>query len=170
VVAIGEIGLDFYRNLSPPDVQREAFERQLALAAEHHLPVVVHDRDAHAAVTDALLTWTSRGRAEGARGMLHAFSGDAEMSRRLVDAGFLISFALPVTFRSAAGPRAAAAVLAPGSFLVETDAPYLGPDSAGRNEPMTVLRVAAALAQLRGTTLDEVASGVNAAYRRLRGG
>jgi TatD DNase family protein len=166
VAAIGEIGLDFHRNLSPPDVQREAFARQLDLAARHRLPVVVHDREAHDAVTDALLPWAT---VTGATGMLHAFSGDAEMAVRLAAAGFVISFALPVAFRSAAGPRAAAAALDAGTFVVETDAPYLGPDRDARNEPTTVLRVTHELARIRGTSAEDLVDGVHEAYRRLIG-
>ena len=160
--AVGEIGLDYHRNLSPPDVQREAFDRQLSLAATRDLPVLVHDRDAHEDVTATLLAW-------GGPGALHAFSGDAEMARRLTDAGFAVSFALPVAFRSAVGPRAAATALAAGTFLVETDAPYLGPDSARRNEPTTVMRVVAELGRLRGVEPGTLVSPVRGAYDRLIG-
>ncbi len=164
--AIGEIGLDFFRNLSPADVQREAFERQLGIAATHRLPVVVHDRDAHAEVTSTLAAWAPRsGRAKP--GILHAFSGDEPMARRLSGAGFLISFALPVAFGSAVGPRAAATAADAGSFLVETDAPYLGPDAERRNEPTTALRVAAELARLRSVTPEDIADGVGRAYRSV---
>jgi TatD DNase family protein len=102
--------------------------------------------------------------------MLHAFSGDAAMAERLSAAGFLISFALPVAFRSAVGPRAAAAATDTGSLLVETDAPYLGPASDRRNEPSTVLRVAAEVARLRGDTPRAVAAGARDALSRLLGG
>lgn len=166
--AVGEIGLDYFRNLSPQGIQRDAFERQLAIAAAHHLPVVVHDREAHVDVTSALMAW--RGRPSGRRrGVLHAFSGTERMAVRLSGAGFLVSFALPVTFRSAAGPRAAAAVLPIGRFLVETDAPYLGADRDRRNEPTTALRVLAELARLRGTTPEELVEPVADAYRRMVG-
>ncbi len=169
VVAVGEIGLDFFRNLSPPDVQRAAFERQLALAATVGKPVLVHDRDAHDEITSRLLDWRGPGR--HVRGVLHAFSGDAAMAMRLVSAGFLVSFALPVAFKSAIGPRAAAPVLPDGAYLTETDSPWLAPGGAGqRNEPTTVLRVVAELARLRGTTPEEVAQAVRAAYDRLLGG
>lgn len=160
--AVGEIGLDYHRNLSPPDAQREALARQLTLAAARDLPVLVHDRDAHADVTATLIAW-------GGRGALHAFSGDAEMARRLTDAGFVVSFALPVAFGSAAGPRAAAAMLPEGTFLVETDAPYLGPDSARRNEPTTVLRVVAELGRLRGVDPSMIVAPIRGAYERLFG-
>jgi TatD DNase family protein len=160
--AVGEIGLDFYRKLSPPEVQREALERQLALASARDLPVLVHDRDAHEATEAALL-------ARRGRGVLHAFSGGAEMARRLVEGGFIVSFALPVAFGSAAGPRAAAAALPEGAFLVETDAPYLGPDAAGRNEPTTALRVIAELGRLRGVDPGALVAPIRAAYERVFG-
>jgi TatD DNase family protein len=169
VVAVGEIGLDFFRNLSPPDVQRAAFQRQLELAARVGKPVLVHDREAHAEIAEALLAWD--GPARPVRGVLHAFSGDAAMAERVVAAGFLVSFALPLAFRSAAGPRTAAAAIPDGSFLVETDAPWLAPGGASeRNEPTTALRVAAELARLRSTTPETVATAVREAYGRLLGG
>ena len=158
--AVGEIGLDYFRNLSPPEVQREAFERQLAMAARNGLPALVHDRDAHEGVTSTLLAW-------GGRGVLHAFSGDASMARSLTAAGFVVSFALPVTFGSAAGPRAAANALVEGTFLVETDAPYLGPNATRRNEPTTVLRVVAELARLRGVDAATLVAPIRGAYEGL---
>jgi TatD DNase family protein len=170
VVAIGEIGLDFFRNLSPPDVQRSAFQRQLDLAATVGKPVLVHDRDAHDEIASTLLAWAGPG-GDRPRGVLHAFSGDAAMAIRLVDAGFLVSFALPLAFRSAAGPRAAAAQLPEGSFLVETDAPWLAPGGAEqRNEPTTALRVVAELARLRDADPAAIVASVRAAYERLLGG
>jgi TatD DNase family protein len=166
--AVGEIGLDHFRNLSPPAAQRDVFERQLALAAERGLPVLVHHRDAHAEVTDALLAWAGRA-GQPARGVLHAFSGDADMAARLTGAGFLVSFALPVAFRSAAGPREAATALPAGSFLVETDSPYLGPDREALNEPTTALRVVAELARLRGEAAEDLVAPMRGAYRSLVG-
>lgn len=165
-VAVGEIGLDYHRNLSPPDVQRDAFARQLQLAAERNLPVLVHCRDAHLDVTAALLAWRGRPGSD-ARGALHAFSGDAAMATALGAAGFLISFALPVAFRSASGPREAAAQLPETALLVETDSPYLGPDRERRNEPPTALRVAAELAALRSSTPESIAAAVRDAFERL---
>jgi TatD DNase family protein len=92
------------------------------------------------------------------------------MAARLTDAGFLVSFALPLAFRSAAGPRAAAPTLPAGSFLVETDAPYLGPDRDARNEPTTALRVAAELGRLRSEEPAAIARSVGEAYGRLLAG
>jgi TatD DNase family protein len=163
--AVGEIGLDFYRNLSEPDVQRDAFARQLELARRTRKPVLVHDRDAHHEISAGLLEW--RAAAGGTQGLaapdgppagvLHCFSGDAGMATTLAGRGFLVSFALPVSFRSAQEPRAAAAEVPDGALLVETDAPWLGPGPDRRNEPTTVLRVAAELARLRGTSPEAVA-------------
>lgn len=166
VRAIGEIGLDFFRNLSPPEAQREALHRQLSLAAGLGLPVLVHDRDAHEEVAEALLAWDGRGGSMH-RGVLHAFSGDAAMAQRLSAAGFLISFALPVAFRSATGPRDAAATLDPGRFLVETDSPYLGPDRDRRNEPTTSLRVVGELARIRGVAAPELVMPIRGAHNAL---
>jgi TatD DNase family protein len=167
VVAVGEIGLDFFRNLSPPDLQRRAFGHQLELAAAAGLPVIVHDREAHGEVRAALLGGPAPP-GDRPRGVLHAFSGDAAMALELTGAGYLVSFALPVTFRSASGPRAAAAAVGEGTFLVETDAPWLAPGGAGqRNEPTTAVRVALELARLRGLRPDEVATQARSAYERL---
>ena len=169
VVAVGEIGLDFHRNLSPRLAQQAALALQLEIAAEAGQPVLVHDRDAHDEVRRALLAWSGPGGRE-LRGVLHCFSGDAALALDLAAAGYLVSFALPVAFSSARGPRAAAAALPEGSYLVETDSPWLAPGGAGaRNEPTTALRVAAELARLRGTTPGAVVAASAAAYRRLLG-
>jgi TatD DNase family protein len=167
VVAVGEIGLDFHRDLSPREAQRAALDRQLAIAAAVGKPVLVHDREAHDEVRTALLAWQGPG--EGAlRGVLHCFSGDAALAQDLAAGGYLISFALPVTFSSARGPRAAAAALADGTYLVETDSPWLAPGGGlQRNEPTTALRVAAELARLRATSPEAIAREVAAAYQRL---
>ena len=165
-VAVGEIGLDFFRNLSPRDAQLAGLARQLDLAARLALPVIVHDRDAHAEVREALLAWPGPiGRRHS--GVLHCFTGDRALAETLARAGYLISFALPVSFSSARGQREAAAWLPDGSFLVETDSPWLGAGRETRNEPTTVLRVIAELARLRGVEPDAVARDAAAAYREL---
>ncbi len=165
VIAVGEIGLDFYRNLSPPDVQRDALARQLDLAARVRKPVLVHDREAHAEVTGALVDHATHGAA--VPGILHAFSGDAAMAAALVGAGYLISFALPVSFPKNTGPRDAAAAIPPTNLLVETDSPYLGVSKDERNEPTTVLRTAAVIARLRGEEPEDVGAATRGAYQRL---
>jgi TatD DNase family protein len=168
VVAVGEIGLDFHRDLSPREAQQEALDRQLAMAARVGKPVLVHDRDAHDEVRAALLAWSGPG--DGLRGVLHCFSGDAALAGDLAAGGYLISFALPVSFSSARGPRAAAAALPEGSYLVETDSPWLAPGGGEqRNEPTTALRVAAEVARLRGITPEAVSAAVAGSYRLLTG-
>lgn len=164
VVAVGEIGLDNHHGHASPAVQEATLERMLALAARVAKPVLVHDRLAHEAVTGRLLAWAGPGRA--VPGILHCFSGDAAMASMLAGAGFLISFALPVTFSSARGPRAAALEIPDAALLVETDAPYLGFARGQRNEPTTTLRVAAELARLRGTTPEAVAALASANLER----
>lgn len=168
VRAIGEIGLDYYRLLAPAEAQREAFARQLELAGRVGKPVLVHDRDAHDPVGVLLERWPGPGGATP-RGVLHCFSGTAAMAARLSEAGYLVSFALPVTFGSAAGPRAAAAALPLASLLVETDAPWLAAGPDRRNEPTTALRVAAELARLRGIEAEAMALAAARALAQLLG-
>jgi TatD DNase family protein len=150
VVAIGETGLDFYRNYAPRDRQYAAFDRQLELADELSLPVVVHSREATEAVLDRLSTWTARPRPRP--GVLHAFSGDLTAASRALEAGFYIGVAGPVTYRSAAPLRDMAAGLPIDRFLIETDAPYIPPEPhrGERNEPAHVRLVADGLAAARG--------------------
>ena len=124
-------------------------------------------------VTSALLAWDGASRDAGGGvgaappGVLHCFSGDALMAASLAARGFLVSFALPVSFRSAIGPRAAAFELPQAAILVETDAPWLGPGSERRNEPTTALRVAVELARLRAATPETIAGAANANLARL---
>ena len=165
--AVGEIGLDFFRNFSPQDVQRNAFARQLELAERVGKPVIVHDRDAHAEVAAALTSHAPR--IPGVPGVLHAFSGDAPMATALVNAGYLISFALPVSFPKNLGPRAAATGIPAANLLIETDSPYLGVERDSRNEPTTVLRTAAAIARLRDERVEDVALAAGRALARIRG-
>jgi TatD DNase family protein len=100
-------------------------------------------------------------------GILHAFSGDAAMAAALVEAGYLISFALPVSFPKNTGPRDAAIAIPATSLLVETDSPYLGVSKDERNEPTTVLRTAAVIARLRDEEPEDVGAATRAAYQRL---
>lgn len=166
VVAIGEIGLDFHRNLSTPHAQRDALARQLDLAIRRGRPVLIHDREAHEEITGTLLDWAKRSQGP-VRGVLHAFSGDRRMALELAGAGFAISFALPVSFSSAREQRMAAASIPGGSLLMETDAPWLGPGPDRRNEPTTVLRVAAELGHLRARTAETIAGEASETYARL---
>jgi len=152
VVAIGECGLDFYRNLSPADVQRDWFERQLELANELGLPLVVHVRDAMDETLDRLA------RAQPARaGVLHCYSGNAAQARRADTLGFKLGFGGSLTYGDAALEEAART--APDhQLLLETDAPYLVPEpkDTRRNEPALLVRVRAKLAALRGTSEEAI--------------
>jgi TatD DNase family protein len=152
VVGVGELGLDFYRNLSPVESQRRWFAHQLELAQRARLPVVVHCRDAMDEVLDTLERL-----APERRGVLHCYSGDAVQARRAVDLGFLLAFGGTLTYGYPHLEEAAR--LAPrGSLLLETDSPYLvpAPKDIRRNEPALLARVRARLAQIRGESEEEV--------------
>ena len=165
VVAIGEIGLDFYRDLSPRNVQREAFERQLALAQELGKPVIIHDREAHAEVMAILRRWP------GLRGVLHCFSGDLDMAHEAIEMGFYISVAGPVTFKNARRLPEIVRQLPLERLLIETDCPYLAPHPyrGRRNEPAYVRLVAQKVAELKGMSLERVARVTTANARQLFG-
>lgn len=155
IVAIGEIGLDFYRNLSPREVQREALVAQLGLARERDLPVILHNRESHEEMI-ALL----RAHGEGVRGVFHCFIGDRAMARDALDLGFYLSFAGPLTYPRNDELRDVAAWAPTDRILVETDSPYLSPQSlrGKRNEPKHVAEVARTLAQARGVSDEEIAT------------
>jgi TatD DNase family protein len=163
-VAVGEIGLDFYRDLSPRDVQRSAFEWQLNLAREHELPVVIHSRDADLETFELIEEWSRRvGRYLGSErevGMLHCFAGDAALARRYVDLGFLISLPGTVTYRGNERGQAVARSLPGSAMLIETDCPYLTPvpHRGSRNEPAYVVETARFVASIRGERPEAVAS------------
>ena len=167
VVAIGEVGLDFYRNLSPRHEQFEAFQRQLELAEELGLPVVIHSRDAQEEVLDILTDWARRSSLDGPLGVLHCFSGDAELAQRYIDMGFLISIAGPVTYRNSHAPEIARTVPLE-KLVIETDCPYLTPVPyrGKRNEPSYVSLVADKIGQIRGMPGDSV--GEQTAENALR--
>lgn len=157
--AVGECGLDFYRNLSPPDDQLTAFADQLALAKALDKPVIVHCRDAFGQVYDSL---EASGWAD--RAVLHCWTGGPKWTRRFVDLGVAFSFAGPIAFETGDTVRRGAAVVPPGRAMVETDTPYLTPPP-GRglpNEPANVVRVGEALAAVWGQSVDEVATSTTA--------
>ncbi|CAG0947039.1 D-aminoacyl-tRNA deacylase [Anaerolineae bacterium] len=155
VIGIGEIGLDFYWAQNPPrDVQKRTLIAQLDLAAELNLPVVIHDRDAHAALMQIL------SRRNAPCGILHCFSGDLAMARQAIDLGYLISFAGNVTFKNATRLQEIAHALPLDKIVIETDAPYLSPLRGKRNEPANVTRVADKLAEIKNVEQRVVADAV----------
>jgi TatD DNase family protein len=165
VVAIGETGLDYHYDHSPREVQREVFRRHLSLAAETCLPVIVHSREAK---DDTLKILSDSG---VGRGVLHCFSGDADMAERAMAMGFLISIAGPVTFRNAGKLREIVKTLPDDSLLVETDAPYLTPEPlrGKRNEPAFLLHTVKKIAELRGVQPADIARITTLNARRLFG-
>ena len=170
VVAVGEIGLDFYRNLSLREDQVRVLEEQLALAAERQLPVAVHCRDAHDQMYPILKRWAEKVRplfGEGRPlGVMHYFSGDLGLARRYVDMGFLISVHTCVTYPTSDMLREVVTGLDIDCLVLETDSPYGAPQSqrGRRNEPAHVAEAAMCVAELRGLTAEAVAlrTGENA--------
>ncbi|MBN1587484.1 MAG: TatD family hydrolase [Candidatus Omnitrophica bacterium] len=155
VCAIGEIGLDYYRCLSPVEDQIRVFKAFLDLATELHLPVVVHCRDAQKDMVRLL-----REREPLAfEGVMHCFSGDLEYLQAVLDLGFYVSFAGNLTYPKAGELRAAAALVPADRILSETDSPYLSPQTCRgqTNEPAHVLEVIECLAQVRGAELQVMA-------------
>ena len=136
VVALGEMGLDFFRNLSPPDVQVSAFRRQLRLARRLGKPVVLHVRDAH----EEALAILAEERVGDVGGVMHCFSADVAVARRCLDLGLFISLAGPVTYKNARALPDVARFVPEDRLVVETDCPYLPPEPhrGRRNEPAHV--------------------------------
>ncbi len=165
VRAYGEIGLDFFRNHSPRPVQIRRFREQIALAGELHLPIVVHDRDAHQETLEILRSE----RAEELGGIIHCFSGDYSMAKQCLDMGFCISIPGTITFRNAGPFQDMVRKLPLESLLVETDAPFLTPVPfrGKRNEPSFVRYTAQKIAELKGISFERVAEVTSANALRV---
>jgi TatD DNase family protein len=173
-VAVGEVGLDYYRMHSPRSDQARVFDAMLALAGERLLPVSVHCRNADEDVMRALKTWSLRNRSgygERLLGVMHYFSGTPEEARTYVDLGFLISVHTSITHSKAFKLRQVATEIPLSRLVIETDSPYGAPQSqrGKRNEPAYVIEAAARVAELRGLPLSEVASATSANAARLFG-
>ena len=154
VVAIGEIGLDYYHDHSPREIQKLTLIRQLELAREARLPIVIHCRDAWADLTEIIQAhWES----SGLGGILHCFSGDRQDALKFLNWGFQVSFAGNVTYKKAENLREAARAIPLDRLLIETDCPYLAPvpHRGKRNEPAFVIEVARTLAALRNLSVEE---------------
>jgi len=154
VVALGEMGLDYYRNLSPRELQQEVFRTQISLAKEVDLPIVIHDRDAHGDTLKII----KQERASLVGGVLHCFSGSSEMALECIKMGFYISFAGPVTYTNARRLRKVVEDVPLERMLIETDCPWLSPEPqrGKRNEPAYVQYVAEKIAEIKNMPLEEV--------------
>jgi len=166
VIAWGEIGLDYYYDHSPRDVQEKVFREQMALARQAELPIIIHCRDAW---TDCLNMLEQYWKPTGLGGILHCFSSTLEDARRGIEMGFLISFAGNSTYPKAQNLRDVAKGLPLEKLLIETDSPYLAPQPfrGKRNEPAYVTEVARTLASVRNLSPDELAAATAENFRRL---
>jgi TatD DNase family protein len=163
VLAIGEIGLDYHHNFSPPDVQRTVFIEQLKLAARAGKPIVIHTREAWDDTLAVLREhWTGSG-------IIHCFSGGPAEARQVLDLGFYLSFGGVVTFPKAEALREAARMAPDDRLLIETDAPYLAPvpQRGKRNEPAFMAETARRLAEVRGVSPEHIARVTTGNFDRL---
>ena len=175
VVAIGEIGLDYYRDLSPRDVQERAFRRQLELARSLSVPVVIHSRNAdeetYAIIEEyerqALPGWPK----DRPLGVMHCFAGDLPLALRYIELGFLISIPAACTYPNSDRTRAVACGIPLRWMAVETDAPYIPPQSRRglRNEPAYLRETVQCIAEIRGARYEEIAEGTAMAAAWLFG-
>ncbi|MCY7759907.1 TatD family hydrolase [Bacillus inaquosorum] len=165
VVAIGEMGLDYHWDKSPKDVQKEVFRKQIALAKEVNLPIIIHNRDA----TEDVVTILKEEGAEAVGGIMHCFTGSAEVARECMKMNFYLSFGGPVTFKNAKKPKEVVKEIPNDRLLIETDCPFLTPHPfrGKRNEPSYVKYVAEQIAELKGMTFEEIASITTENAKRL---
>ena len=163
VVAIGEIGLDYHYDFSPRDIQRAVFEAQTRLACDLGLPVIIHDREAHADTMEVLRKYRPKG-------IVHCFSGSAELAMEIVKLGMYVAFGGAVTFKNARRAVQAAAVVPEDRLLVETDCPYMAPEPlrGRRCDSSMIAYVAERLAAIRGVDpqalLDQTCANAQAVY------
>lgn len=165
VVGIGEMGLDYYWDKSPKEIQQQLFRRQIQLAKKVGLPIIIHNREATADVVRIL----KEEKAEEVGGIMHCFSGSVEIAQECIDMNFLISLGGPVTFKNAKAPKMVAKEIPLNKLLIETDAPYLTPHPhrGKRNEPVYVTLVAEEIAKLKELSVEEVASATTANALKL---
>lgn len=152
VVALGEIGLDYYWDEVPHNEQKDIFTKQILIAKKYDKPIVIHARDAYEDTFDILKLATHRG-------IMHCYSGSAEMAKRYIDIGFEISLAGPVTFKNAKTPKDVARIIGIDHLMIETDCPYLTPHPfRGKlNEPANVVYIAQEIAKLKNMEIEDVA-------------
>lgn len=164
VVALGEMGLDYHRNLSPKSVQKRVFEEQLDLATQLDLPIVVHNRNAF---DDILSILENRLQLTG--GVLHCFSENTKSMDRVIDVGFHIGIGGPVTYKKSQDLKQVVKVMPADSFLIETDCPWLAPQlrRGKRNEPAYITEIATKIAELRQVTIESVGQTSSQNFRKL---
>ena len=164
VIALGEMGLDYYRNLSPRPVQKAAFEEQLDLAEETQMPIVIHNRDAYMDILPILEARQGR-----IQGVLHCFTGDVELMHRGLAIGFHIGIGGIVTYKNATDVQAVAQEVPEDRLLIETDCPWLAPQfrRGKRNEPAYVRAVAEKIAELRRTSVEAIGKTTTENFKTL---
>lgn len=153
VIAIGEIGLDYYYDNSPREIQKDIFKKQMNIARELKLPVIIHSRDAHGDTFDILNEFKG-----DVIGVMHCYSGSFEMAERYINLGYYISFAGPVTFKNAKNIKETASKVPLDKLLIETDCPYLSPEPrrGKRNDPRNLIYIAETIASLKNISLFEL--------------
>ena len=166
VIALGEMGLDYYRDFSPRSIQKMVFEQQLNLAEELDLPIVIHNREAYYDIIPILQARHGR-----VRGVMHCFSGGVETMRQSLELGFYIGIGGPVTYRKSHELQDVAREVPANRLLVETDCPWLAPQfrRGKRNEPAYVRAIAEKIAELRGVTLEDIGEITTRNFENLFG-
>ena len=165
VVAIGETGLDFYRDWAPKEDQYSLFRNSIRIAREVKKPIVIHCRDAY----EETITVLKEESAGEVGGVFHCYAGDAEFAKRAIDMNFLVSFTGALTFKKADNLRAVVRAVPIERIMLETDTPYMAPEPfrGGKSEPMHVYQVAVTVAAVKGLTLEQVAEITTANAERL---
>ncbi|MBO1004735.1 TatD family hydrolase [Pseudogracilibacillus auburnensis] len=167
VVALGEMGLDYHWDKSPKDIQKEVFRKQIELAKKINLPIIIHNRDATKDIVH-ILREESAGEVGG---IMHCYSGSAEVAKQCIDLNFYISLGGPVTFKNAKKPKEVAKQVPLDRLLIETDCPYLAPHPyrGKRNEPAYVRLVAEEIAELKGLDIETVAEATTKNAKKVFG-
>ncbi|MDP2911931.1 MAG: TatD family hydrolase [Candidatus Omnitrophota bacterium] len=165
VVAVGEIGLDYYRNISSKENQKKLFEELLQKAKEKSLPLIIHNRESHQDMMDIL----NNVMGSSVSGVMHCFSGDEAFLKKCLDMGFFISFTCNITYKNAEKLREVAKLVPLVRLLIDTDAPFLAPQNfrGKRNEPMYVKYVAEEIVKMKGISFEEVSNITTANAKKL---
>jgi len=165
VVALGEMGLDYYWDKSPKEIQKEVFRKQIRLAKKVKLPIVIHNREA----TEDIIEILKEEQASEVGGIMHCFSGSPEIAKECLKMKFYISLGGPVTFKNAKKPKEVAKEVPLDKLLIETDCPYLTPHPyrGKRNEPAYVKLVAEEIASIKGISVEELASLTTANAKKI---